>query len=96
MILAAALAAFALAYDWGLLVPLIAGGGICVWYSARLKHRPFWDIATMVVWGTSMPLCGAPIIRQAPGFARLACTAADTGAGLEGVGRRRLFSRPCQ
>jgi 4-hydroxybenzoate polyprenyltransferase len=57
------LVALALAFDKGLLVPLIAGGGICVWYSAQLKHRPFVDIGAMIIWGVTMPLCGAPLTR---------------------------------
>jgi 4-hydroxybenzoate polyprenyltransferase len=55
----------ALAYDRGLLVPLIAGGGICFWYSAQLKHRPYLDIGAMIVWGFTMPLCGTPITHPA-------------------------------
>lgn len=55
------LAAVALVYDRGLLVPLIAGGGICFWYSAQLKHRPFFDILAMIIWGVTMPLCGSPL-----------------------------------
>lgn len=48
-------------YDVGLLVPLIAGGGICWWYSAKLKHAPPWDIVAMMIWGVTMPLVGAPV-----------------------------------
>jgi 4-hydroxybenzoate polyprenyltransferase len=59
--LVAVLVSVALVYDKGLLVPLIAGGGICFWYSAQLKHRPFLDIGAMIVWGITMPLCGTPI-----------------------------------
>jgi 4-hydroxybenzoate polyprenyltransferase len=59
--LVAGLAAFAAAYDVGLFVPLIAGGGVCIWYSARLKHQPFLDILAMMVWGVTMPLVGSPI-----------------------------------
>jgi 4-hydroxybenzoate polyprenyltransferase len=55
------LTAVALVYDRGLLVPLIAGGGICWWYSAQLKHRPFFDIIAMIIWGVTMPLCGSPV-----------------------------------
>jgi 4-hydroxybenzoate polyprenyltransferase len=55
------LGAFAAGYDVGLFVPLIAGGGVCVWYSARLKHEPFLDILAMMVWGVTMPLVGSPI-----------------------------------
>ena len=51
----------AIAYDIGLLVPLIAGGGICWWYSAKLKHAPPWDIVAMMIWGVTMPLVGAPV-----------------------------------
>ena len=60
-ILVAVLAVAALLYDTGLFVPLIAGGGICWWYSAVLKHRPFWDIVAMIIWGATMPLCGTPV-----------------------------------
>ena len=55
------LALVAMVYDRGLLVPLIAGGGICFWYSAKLKHTPFFDILAMIIWGVTMPLCGSPI-----------------------------------
>jgi 4-hydroxybenzoate polyprenyltransferase len=58
------LAVVALVYDLGLLVPLIAGGGICFWYSAQLKHRPFFDILAMIIWGVTMPLCGSPLTSQ--------------------------------
>jgi 4-hydroxybenzoate polyprenyltransferase len=58
--LVAILAAFSLYYDWGLLFPLVLGGGICWWYSALLKHRPYLDILAMMLWGLSMPLCGVP------------------------------------
>jgi 4-hydroxybenzoate polyprenyltransferase len=51
----------ALLYDPGLLVPLIAGVGICVWYSASLKRKPFVDIIAMMIWGVAMPLCGSPV-----------------------------------
>ena len=56
-----ALALGAVFYDPGLLVPLIAGGGICWWYSAKLKHAPPWDIVAMMIWGVTMPLVGAPV-----------------------------------
>ena len=59
--LVALLVGIALAYDRGLFVPLIAGGGICIWYSAQLKPRPFLDIGAMILWGITMPLCGTPI-----------------------------------
>jgi 4-hydroxybenzoate polyprenyltransferase len=52
----------ALAWDWGLLVPLFAGGGICWWYSAQLKRMPYVDILAMMVWGVTMPLCGSPLL----------------------------------
>ena len=59
--LVAALALVAAVYDPGLFVPLVAGGGICFWYSAKLKHTPFFDIFAMIVWGVTMPLCGSPV-----------------------------------
>ncbi|HTU62096.1 MAG TPA: UbiA family prenyltransferase, partial [Polyangiales bacterium] len=59
--LVALLAAVAVFYDPGLFVPLIAGGGICFWYSAQLKHRPYLDILAMIIWGVTMPLCGSPL-----------------------------------
>ena len=59
--LVAALVIAAFAFDPGLLVPLIAGGGICWWYSAKLKHVPYADIIAMIIWGVTMPLCGTPI-----------------------------------
>lgn len=52
--LLATLVAVALAWDPGLLVPLIFGGGVCWLYSARLKHLPFADIPAMAVWGAAM------------------------------------------
>src|SRR4051794_13895036 len=55
------LCAAAFAYDPGLLFPIIAGGGICWWYSAVLKRRPFFDIVAMMVWGLAMPMVGSPV-----------------------------------
>ena len=57
----ALLAAAALAYGGGLLVPLIAGGGVCMAYSRWIKRRPYLDILAMMLWGFLMPLCGSPI-----------------------------------
>jgi 4-hydroxybenzoate polyprenyltransferase len=45
----------------GLLLPLLFGSGACFWYSAQLKRRPWADILSMMVWGVSMPMCGAPL-----------------------------------
>lgn len=59
-VLVALLTAAALVYDRGLFVPLIGGGGTCIWYSVQLKRRPFVDILAMAVWGVTMPLCGSP------------------------------------
>jgi len=59
--LVALLVAVSVVHDLGLLVPLLAGGGVCWWYSAQLKHRPYLDIAAMIVWGITMPLCGTPV-----------------------------------
>jgi 4-hydroxybenzoate polyprenyltransferase len=60
-ILVGLLAALALWHDVGLFVPLIFGGGVCWWYSAQLKHRPYLDILAMIIWGVTMPLCGSPM-----------------------------------
>jgi 4-hydroxybenzoate polyprenyltransferase len=57
------LCAGAAAYDPGLLFPIVAGGGICWWYSAILKRRPFVDVVSMMVWGLAMPMCGSPVER---------------------------------
>jgi 4-hydroxybenzoate polyprenyltransferase len=59
--LVALLAGFALIYDLGLLISLVGGAGICFWYSAQLKHRPYLDIGAMIIWGVMMPLCGASV-----------------------------------
>lgn len=60
VILVAVCVAAAFLLDVGLLLPLVLGGGICWWYSALLKRRPFTDILAMGVWGLAMPLCGLP------------------------------------
>jgi 4-hydroxybenzoate polyprenyltransferase len=52
--LVAALVAIAAAWDLGLLVPLVVGGGVCWLYSARLKHVAGADITAMMVWGAAM------------------------------------------
>ncbi|HKU43358.1 MAG TPA: UbiA family prenyltransferase [Polyangiales bacterium] len=51
----------ALFYDVGLFAPLILGGGICWWYSAKLKHVPYFDILAMFIWGVTMPLWATPM-----------------------------------
>jgi 4-hydroxybenzoate polyprenyltransferase len=60
IVLSAALVAFALAFDPGLLIALVIGGGVCIVYSAYFKRMPFLDIVAMMVWGLGMPLCGVP------------------------------------
>lgn len=60
IVLVVLLGAGAAVYDLGLLFPIIAGGGICWWYSAILKRRPFMDIIAMMVWGLAMPMVGSP------------------------------------
>ncbi len=45
----------------GLWLGLLLGGGVCILYSAWLKHMPALDIAAMAVWGFAMPLCGTPL-----------------------------------
>jgi 4-hydroxybenzoate polyprenyltransferase len=61
IILLALLAVMAAAVDLGLLFPLVAGGGICWWYSAYLKRRPYVDVLAMMIWGFAMPLVGSPL-----------------------------------
>lgn len=62
-VLACALFALALGYSPGLLVALFGGGGICLAYSAKLKHTPGLDVVAMAAWGFVMPLCGVPLER---------------------------------
>jgi 4-hydroxybenzoate polyprenyltransferase len=57
------LIAAALAFDPGLLLALLIGGGICVWYSHSLKRVPYLDVVAMAVWGIGMPMCGFPLDR---------------------------------
>ncbi len=59
--LGALLAAAALLYEPGLLLPLGLGAGVCWAYSAKLKALPAVDILSMVVWGISMPLIAFPL-----------------------------------
>lgn len=59
--IAGLLAAIAWAYDPGLFVPLVAGGGVCWLYSAYLKRVPYLDLLAMIVWGLTMPLSGVPL-----------------------------------
>lgn len=62
--LLALLATAAFLFDHGLLVPLLAGGGVCLWYSAQLKRQPIADVMAMIVWGVTMPLCGVPLAQM--------------------------------
>lgn len=48
----------------GLWLALVLGAGVCIAYSAWLKHVPGLDILAMGVWGFAMPLCGAPLERE--------------------------------
>lgn len=59
--LVACMALMVVTYDPGLIVPLVAGGGVCVAYSAWLKARPFGDVLAMTVWGVAMPAVAFPI-----------------------------------
>jgi 4-hydroxybenzoate polyprenyltransferase len=67
-VLFAALIGMAVSRNVDLLIPMVVGGGVCIWYSMQLKHKPLWDLVAMVVWGVFMPLCGAPF-NQWLGFA---------------------------
>ena len=50
-------------YLWspGLVVALVAGGGICWVYSWKLKRYPYVDVLAMISWGVAMPLIGFPL-----------------------------------
>jgi 4-hydroxybenzoate polyprenyltransferase len=61
----------------GLLVGLVAGGGICWLYSWKLKRLPYVDVLAMITWGAAMPLIGFPL---------------DTALGWLLVGQLALFS----
>lgn len=58
--LTAALVVLALLHDPTMLAAIVAGAGLCWWYSASLKHRPFVDVAAMAAWGVAMPLVAVP------------------------------------
>ncbi|MBM4247533.1 MAG: hypothetical protein FJ148_27720 [Deltaproteobacteria bacterium] len=62
--LAGLLVLAALAFDPGLLVALLVGGGTCVWYSRSLKRLPYVDVLAMAAWGVGMPMCGFPLDRM--------------------------------
>jgi 4-hydroxybenzoate polyprenyltransferase len=62
-LLLATLIATALVFAPGLLLALLVGGGICVWYSHSLKRVPYLDVIAMAVWGIGMPMCGFPLDR---------------------------------
>lgn len=55
------LACIAAVYDWGLLVPLLVGGGMCWAYSVRLKAKLGADIFSMAVCGAALPLVAFPL-----------------------------------
>lgn len=59
--LLALLLAIAALWRPSLLLPLVAGGGLCWAYSARLKRIAGLDVAAMVAWGVAMTLVGAPL-----------------------------------
>jgi 4-hydroxybenzoate polyprenyltransferase len=56
--LLAVLLAMALWWGGGLMIALLAGGGVCWAYSAGLKRVPFLDVLAMIAWGMAMPLVG--------------------------------------
>lgn len=67
----------ALWWSPGLLVALVAGGGICWVYSWKLKRLPYVDVLAMITWGAAMPLIGFPL---------------DVALGWVLVGQLALFS----
>lgn len=60
-VLFALLLASAVAHSPGLLLTLLGGAGLCVAYSAWLKHRALVDVIAMALWGFVMPLSGSPL-----------------------------------
>jgi 4-hydroxybenzoate polyprenyltransferase len=58
-----ALVLFYAALYWNieLIVPTLAGAGLCWLYSARLKGVPYADIVLMALWGIAMPLVAIPL-----------------------------------
>jgi 4-hydroxybenzoate polyprenyltransferase len=56
--LLAVLITMAICWGGGLLLALVAGGGVCWAYSAGLKRVPFLDVLAMIAWGMAMPLVG--------------------------------------
>lgn len=61
--LAAVLAVAALVTRPGLLVALVLGEGLCLWYSAHLKRVAFADLVAMAVCGGAMALVAVPLDR---------------------------------
>ncbi len=61
--LAIALALIGRSISWGLVVTLVAAGGICWLYSSRLKRVAYLDVIAMLLAGMLMPLVAFPLDR---------------------------------
>ncbi len=61
VVLAIFLAVMGYLWNPGLVVALVAGGGICWAYSWKLKRYPYVDVLAMISWGMAMPLIGFPL-----------------------------------
>ncbi|MBW2704618.1 MAG: UbiA prenyltransferase family protein [Deltaproteobacteria bacterium] len=48
-------------YSYGLLIALVAGGGICWLYSRKLKRMPYLDVAAMILAGGLVPIVAFPL-----------------------------------
>jgi 4-hydroxybenzoate polyprenyltransferase len=59
--LVAILVVTSLLWNVEMLLPVVAGGGMCVLYSAWLKRVPFADVAAMAAWGVGMTLVAFPL-----------------------------------
>lgn len=59
--LVGALVAIGAFHSWGLLAAGVAGGGVCLLYSAYWKHVPYLDVLAMTLWGAAMPMVGFPL-----------------------------------
>jgi 4-hydroxybenzoate polyprenyltransferase len=61
--LALGLCAMGAAWSVGLLVTAVVNIAVIAAYSKSLKHRPFWDVIAMGLWGVSMAMAAFPLDR---------------------------------
>jgi len=61
LVLVVGMAGIALVHSQDLVVPLVAGGGLCWAYSAKLKRIPVADVLTITVCGVAGALVAVPL-----------------------------------